>query len=82
MKDLGNVFERDVYIGFLLGDIDSRSDEQLRSKILAPLTQLAAETGVAVVCIKHLNGIFYVINKASVNPNVSHAKIKIYLNTN
>jgi putative DNA primase/helicase len=37
-----------------LGSIDSRSDEQVRS-ILAPLADLAAETGVAIVAIKHLN---------------------------
>jgi RecA-family ATPase len=33
---------------------DSRSDEQVRA-ILTPLSQLAAENGVAIVCIKHLN---------------------------
>jgi putative DNA primase/helicase len=37
-----------------MGSIDSRSDEQVRS-ILAPLADLAAKTGVAIVCIKHLN---------------------------
>ena len=37
-----------------MGDTDSRSDEQVRS-ILAPLAELASRTGVAIVCIKHLN---------------------------
>jgi putative DNA primase/helicase len=37
-----------------MGGIDSRSDEQVRS-ILAPLGELASKTGVAIVCIKHLN---------------------------
>lgn len=37
-----------------MGSIDSRSDEQVRS-ILAPLSDLAAKTGVAIVSIKHLN---------------------------
>lgn len=37
-----------------MGSTDANSDEQVRS-ILTPLTQLAADTGVAIVCIKHLN---------------------------
>jgi KaiC/GvpD/RAD55 family RecA-like ATPase len=36
------------------GDKDSKSDEQVRS-ILSPLAQLAAKTGIAIVCVKHLN---------------------------
>ena len=36
------------------GDKNSISDEQVRS-ILTPLAQLAAKTGIAVVCVKHLN---------------------------
>lgn len=35
-------------------DIDSNNDERVRS-ILAPLAELAAKTGVAIVCIRHMN---------------------------
>lgn len=37
-----------------MGQVDSRSDEQVRS-ILAPLQHLASRTGVAIIAIKHLN---------------------------
>jgi archaellum biogenesis ATPase FlaH len=37
-----------------MGSVDAKSDEQVRS-ILAPLAELASKTGVAIVCIKHLN---------------------------
>ena len=37
-----------------MGNVDSRSDEQVRS-MLTPLFQLALESGVAIICIKHLN---------------------------
>jgi archaellum biogenesis ATPase FlaH len=37
-----------------MGDVDSNNDERVRG-ILSPLTALASKTGVAIVCVKHLN---------------------------
>jgi putative DNA primase/helicase len=37
-----------------MGEIDANSDERVRG-ILSPLAELASRTGVAIVCIKHLN---------------------------
>jgi putative DNA primase/helicase len=55
---IGQYSETDLVIidplSAYMGSVDARSDEQVRS-ILAPLAELAAKTGVAIACVKHLN---------------------------